>query len=146
MPLGALVGVVAVIVVLIGGAVVWKMTSKPPEPDQVPVQVAIDQPSTPVTQKVELTPAKVVLKTNPDGAEVLEGGVMIGNTPLTLDWARGSTRELTFKLAGHKDLVKNLRSEADQSFDFQLEAASSPKPIPGKKTPPKKGPDIGAFD
>ncbi|MDP2273565.1 MAG: serine/threonine-protein kinase [Archangium sp.] len=145
-PLGALVGVVAVIVVLIGGAVVWKMTSKPPEPDQVPVQVAIDQPSTPVTQKVELAPAKVVLKTNPDGAEVLEGGVMIGNTPLTLDWARGSTRELTFKLAGHKDLVKSLRSEADQSFDFQLEAASSPKPPPGKKPPPKKDPDIGAFD
>ena len=143
-PLGALVGVVAVIVVLIGGAVVWKMSSKLPSPDQVPVQVAIDQPSTPV--KVELAPAKVVLKTNPDGAEVLEGGVMIGNTPLTLDWSRGSTRELTFKLAGHKDLVKNLRSEADQSFDFQLEAASSPKPIPGKKTPPKKGPDIGAFD
>ncbi len=143
-PLGALVGVVAVIVLLIGGAVVWKTTSRPPEPDQAPVKVVIDQPSTPM--KVELAPAKVVLKTNPDGAEVLEGGVMIGNTPLTLDWPRGSTRELTFKLAGHKELVKSLRSEADQSFDFQLEAASAPKPPTGKKTPLKKGPDMGAFD
>ncbi len=145
-PLGALVGVVAVIVVLIGGALAWKMSTKPPVPEQDQVKVAIDQPSVPVPQKVEATSAKVVLKTTPDGAEVSEGGVMIGNTPLTLDWARGSTRELTFKLAGHKDLVKSLRSEADQSFDFQLEAANAPKPSPGKKTLPKKGPDIGAFD
>lgn len=145
-PLGVLVGFAAVLVVIIGGAVIWKMTSSPGQTEAQPKQLAIapENPATP--PKAELGPAKVVLKTTPDGAEVIEDGVMIGNTPLTLDWPRGATRELTFKLSGYKDLVKNLRSEADQAFDFQLESAASPKPFGGKKPPPKKGPDIGAFD
>ncbi|MDP1829681.1 MAG: serine/threonine-protein kinase [Archangium sp.] len=143
-PLGALVAVAAVLVLLIGGALVWKLAGKTEPVEAPPPLVANTPPEVPA--RVEATPAKVTLKTTPDGAEVLEGGVMIGNTPLTLDWARGTTRELTFKLAGHKDLVKTLRSEADQSFDFQLEPAPSSKPPPGKKPPPKKGPDIGAFD
>ncbi|HEY1087489.1 MAG TPA: PEGA domain-containing protein, partial [Archangium sp.] len=92
-------------------------------------------------------PAKVTLRTSPEGAEVEEDGVSLGNTPLTLDWSRGATRSLTFKLAGHKDLAKTLRSEADQTFDFQLEAAAAPKTGgSGKKPPPRKDPDIGAFD
>lgn len=146
-PLSVLVGIVAVLVVIIGGAVVWKMTSTPPqtETEPKPLPVAVENPTIAPPAKNE-GPAKVVLKTTPDGAEVIEAGVMIGNTPLTIDWQRGATRELTFKLAGYKDLVKSLRSEADQSFDFQLEAAAAPKPSPGKKPPPKKGPDIGAFD
>lgn len=155
-PLGVLVGIAAVLVVIIGGAVLWKITSGPkPEAEvEQPKKVAavVEQPTAQQggaqqPTKAELGPAKVVLKTTPDGAEVLEGGVMIGNTPLTIEWQRGATRELTFKLAGYKDLVKNLRSEADQSFDFQLESAAAPKPSGGgKKPPPKKGPDIGAFD
>jgi serine/threonine-protein kinase len=147
-PLGALVAIAAVLVVLIGGAVVWKFASKPDVAVEPPPKVATplpaDQDVPPV--KVPAGPAKVTLRTTPDGAEVLEGGVMIGNTPLTLDWQRGATRELTFKLAGYKDSVKTLRSEADQSFDFPLEPAPASKPPPGKKPPPKKGPDIGAFD
>ena len=143
-PLGALVAIAGALVVLIGGALVWKLAAKP-DPVEPPRPLIANAPPE-VPTKVEVTPAKVTLKTTPDGAEVLEGGVMIGNTPLTLDWARGTTRELTFKLAGHKDLVKTLRSEADQAFDFQLEPAPSSKPPAGKKPPPKKGPDIGAFD
>ncbi len=144
-PLSALVGIAAILVLLIGGAVAWKLAGRtditePPRVAQAPPTINEPPP------KVESAPVKVTLKTTPDGAEVSEGGVMIGNTPLTVEWARGSTRELTFKLAGYKALMKTLRSEADQSFDFQLETASSPKPPPGKKPPPKKGPDIGAFD
>ncbi len=141
-PLGVLVGIAAVLVLLIGGALVWKITSRTEPSDPPPI--ANRQPVT--DAPLAKGDAKVTLKTTPDGAEVTEGGVMIGNTPLTIDWPRGTTRELTFKLAGHKELVKSLRSEADQSFDFQLESASSPKPPAGKKPPPKKGPDIGAFD
>jgi hypothetical protein len=39
-----------------------------------------------------------------------------------------------------------LRAEAEQSFDFQLEPATAPKVPNGGKKPPKKDPDIGAFD
>ncbi len=143
-PLGVLVAIAAGLVVLIGGAVAWKFAAGRSEPEAPKLVEA--QPPRPEPDRVEAVPVKVTLKTTPDGAEVLEGGVMIGNTPLTVEWARGATRELTFKLAGYKELVKALRSEADQSFDFQLETASSPKPPPGKKPPVKKGPDIGAFD
>lgn len=143
-PLSVLVGIAAVLVLLIGGAVTWKLVGRTEITDSPRVVEVPPVKAPPPT--LDAAPVKVTLKTMPDGAEVLEGGVMIGNTPLTVDWARGSTRELTFKLAGYKELMKTLRSEADQSFDFQLEAASSPKPPPGKKPTPKKGPDIGAFD
>ena len=143
-PLGVLVGIAAVLVLLIGGAIVWKVSSRTDVVAPTPGAVT-PEPELP-PQNAAVGPAKVTLKTTPDGAEVIEGGVMIGNTPLTLDWQRGATRELTFKLAGFKDTIKSLRSEADQSFDFQLEPAPSSKLPPGKKPPVKKGPDIGAFD
>lgn len=143
-PLGVLVAIAAGLVVLIGGALAWKMAGRSAVSEPAP---AVAQPATDAPPaRVEVAPAKVTLKTIPEGAEVQEGGVMIGNTPLTIEWPRGTTRELTFKLAGYKDLIKTLRSEADQAFDFPLESASPPKPLPGKKPPPKKGPDIGAFD
>jgi len=136
------VAIAAALVVLIGGALAWKMAGRTETIEPSPQKI-VNTP-TPHALKGEL--AKVTLITKPDGAEVTEGGVMIGNTPLTIDWPRGTTREFTFKLADHKDLVRTLRSEADQSFDFHLETASSPKPPPSKKPPLKKGADIGAFD
>lgn len=146
-PLGAVVGGVAVLVLIIAGAVVWKMTRPPELPPKVdtPVVAPIVTP-TPTEPHVEAaTTVKVTLKTTPDGAEISEDGVTIGNTPLTIDWQPGATRTLIFKLAGHKDLSKTLRAEGEQSFEFALEAAVG-RPPAVRKTPPKKDPDIGAFD
>jgi PEGA domain len=84
---------------------------------------------------------KVTLKTTPDGAEVTENGVTIGNTPLAIDWPKGETRTLTFKLAGHKEMSRSLRAEAEQVFEFALD----PVKKDGKK-PGKKDPGVGAFD
>jgi len=150
-PLGALVAGAAVIVLIIGGALAWKTTHTPETPVVVappPVEKKVEPVADPTPKPaVDLGPAKVTLRTSPEGAEVEEDGVSLGNTPLTLDWSRGATRSLTFKLAGHKELAKTLRSEADQTFDFQLEAAAAPKTGgSGKKPPPRKDPDIGAFD
>lgn len=148
-PLGVLVGVVGALVLLIGGALAWKISAGPAADQAPPLpspQVKVTPPPEP-TPRVENGPARVTLRTIPEGAEVQEDGVSIGNTPLTLDWPRGSTRSLTFKLSGHKELIKTLRSEADQTFDFQLETLTAPKPGPGnKRPPPKSDPDIGAFD
>lgn len=141
-PLAAVVGGVAVLVLIIGAAVLWKLT-RPQEAVTPPPAVARVEP--PPAKNDEPTSTRVTLKTTPDGAEVSEDGVTLGNTPLTLDWQRGATRTLTFKLAGHKELSKTLRAEADQTFDFSLDAASTKTP-PVRKPPPKKDPDIGAFD
>lgn len=151
-PLGVLVAAVAAVVLIIGSAVAWKQMSKP-ESVPTPIETPKVATKTPVIEKpdepVKVEPAatvKVTIKTTPVGAEVSEDGVTIGNAPLIIDWPRGATRTLTFKLAGYKELSKTLRSEADQSFDFALEPARS-KPVDGsKKPPPKKDPEIGAFD
>lgn len=152
-PLGALVAVAAVLVVIVGAAVAWKVTQKHDEPVKQPVVlVAPEQPKpkqpevTPKDQAPEPPPSslKVTLKTRPAGAEVLEDGVLIGKTPLTTDWSKGTTRTLTFRLAGFKDLQKPLRPEADQDLDFPLESVA-PRPTPGK-TKVKKDDDIGAFE
>ncbi|MGV3623269.1 MAG: protein kinase domain-containing protein [Archangium sp.] len=148
-PLGAVVGGVGVLVLIIAGALAWKMT-RPPDvvaapPITDPIVAKVEQTPPP---KVDESPAivKVTLKTSPDGAEVSEDGVMLGNTPLTMDWQKGATRTFIFKRSGSRDLSKSLRAEGDQTFEFNLEPKAA-SPVPGKKqTPVKKDPDIGAFD
>lgn len=145
-PLSAVVGGVGVLVLIIAGALVWKL-SRTPEvaPPTEPVIAKVEQTPLP---KVEDAPVvlKVTLKTTPDGAEVSEDGVMIGNTPLTIDWQKSATRTFIFKRSGSRDLSKSLRAESDQTFEFNLEPKAAPAG-PGKKpTPVKKDPDIGAFD
>jgi hypothetical protein len=152
-PLGVLVAAVAAVVIIIGAAVAWKQLSKPesvPTPMLETPTVAtkapvIETPDAPA--KVEpVAIVKVTINTTPVGAEVSEEGVTIGNAPLIIDWPRGATRTLTFKLAGYKELSKTVRSEAAQSFDFPLEPARS-KPVDGSKKPPTKNtPEMGAFD
>ncbi|MFZ5441720.1 MAG: protein kinase domain-containing protein [Myxococcota bacterium] len=149
--LGLIVGVAVVVVLALGGAVAWKMSQAPADTSH-PTTTLATKPTTP-PEPPKTAPAaaesiKVTLNTAPDGAEISEDGVSIGNSPLSLTWSPGATRTFTFKLAGFRELTKTIRPEADQTFDFQLEAL--PKATPtvggGKKPPPKKDPDIGAFE
>lgn len=146
-PLGVLIAITAGIVIVIGGAVVWKITSKPPD---VVVQppIATVTPKEPVADPtpVKEAPLKVTLRSVPEGAEISEEGVMLGNTPLVLDWAKGATRTFSIKLSGHKEMSKTLRAEAEQSFEFKLEPNAAGRPPTGPKKDPKKDPEIGAFD
>lgn len=147
-PLGLIVGIAVLVVLGIGGAVAWKMSQAPVATPPLPTPLVKHADPTP-TEPRPSADVKVTLKTTPDGAEITEDGVSVGNSPLTIVWPRGATRTFTFKVAGHKELSKTVRAEADQTFEFQLEAL--PKTVaptsPGtKKPPPKKDPDIGAFD
>jgi hypothetical protein len=115
----------------------------PPKPTQPPVP----PPPTPT----EPTMLRVALKTLPPGAEVLEDGVTLGTTPLSLEWSRATKRTLTFKIAGHRDLEKALKPESDQEFEFALEPLKKPtnpaKPPPQVKNPQKPPTDdISAFE
>ncbi len=91
--------------------------------------------------------AKVSFETQPLSAEVLEAGVLIGNTPLTLDWPKGAQRTLQFKAPGFKVIEKSLKLEADAHFEFALEPLA-PKPTGAK--PPKvvkpTEPEVPAFE
>jgi serine/threonine-protein kinase len=144
-PLGAVIGAMVVLVLVVGGAVVWKVTRPvaPPAPPEPAPVVAKVEPK-PVAEVPVIVDLKVTLKTTPDAAEISEDGVAIGSTPHTLTWKPGATRTLTFKLAGHKDLTRTLRPEGDQTFEYTLEPL--PKQAAPKKVTPKKSDDIGTFD
>lgn len=89
----------------------------------------------------------VTIKTQPDGAEVIEDGALLGTTPLALDWPRASRRTLRFRLAGHAELEKDLKLEADQTLEFTLEPVRKAAPTPTPKPPPGPRPDeIRAFE
>jgi hypothetical protein len=70
---------------------------------------------------------------------------VIGTTPLTASFERGTTRTLTFRLADHKDLEKSLRPEVDQELEFPLERVA-PRTPPARKPPRKQGDEIDAFE
>ncbi|MCU0699330.1 MAG: PEGA domain-containing protein [Myxococcaceae bacterium] len=109
-------------------------------------------PPPPPTPTPQAPPSVTVsLATTPPGAEVLEGRVTIGTTPLSLTWPRGEKRTYTFALAGHQPLEKTLKPEADETFTFALEPARKPTSAPPKppsvKAPPKPpADDISAFE
>lgn len=144
--LPAIVGFVALIVLVIGGGLAWKFTQKPAD---LPKAVALDTPvEHPGKPAVADEPAKVhvTLSSTPAGAEVLEKDVLLGVTPLSFDWAKSSTVTLTFKHAGFRDLTRSLRLESDQTLDFTLEP-QAPHSNNVKPKPPKKNDqDIGAFE
>ncbi|MBL8924178.1 MAG: serine/threonine protein kinase [Myxococcaceae bacterium] len=149
-PVALVGGAAAVLILIIVGALVFKATQAPPAPTPptTPVAKQPDQPSPP-PKPVEEPPAllRVALKTQPAGAEVLEDGVTLGTTPLSLEWARSGKRTLTFRLAGFKDLEKALKPESDQEFEFTLEAARKTAPKAPTKNPQKPPPDdISAFE
>ncbi|MEW5739203.1 MAG: serine/threonine-protein kinase [Myxococcota bacterium] len=148
--LGLLVGFAAVLVVGIGGAVAWKMSAKPAEPPPSKLVTSPTKPGTDAPRPPPVTPTPapkvtLTLKTKPAGAEVLEGGVVIGKTPLTAAFDQGTTRTLTFRLAEYRDLEKSLRPESDQELEFHLERVA-PRATTTKKPPKKPDDDIGAFE
>jgi serine/threonine protein kinase len=152
----AAIGVVAVLLVaVIVGALVVKgqrdneqpVVDRPVVTPPKPTQPPVPPPPTPT----EPTMLRVALKTLPPGAEVLEDGVTLGTTPLSLEWSRATKRTLTFKIAGHRDLEKALKPESDQEFEFALEPLKKPsnpaKPPPQVKNPQKPPTDdISAFE
>ncbi len=144
-PLWFAVGGLAIAVVLIGAGVAWKAgrTADKPATPTAPVVSAPKLDPVPVAPTP--TSVKITLTTTPAGAEVVEDQAVVGVTPLTIDWARGTTRTLTFTLAGHRPLQKALRPELDQAFDFTLEPVrANPQVKPKPKKP--EDPAIGAFE
>jgi serine/threonine-protein kinase len=115
---------------------------RPPKNDAAPkndpAQLQKDPPPAP-------TEVTVTLRTNPPGASVLEGDVLVGKTPLERKWTRDATQEVTFQLSGYRDLQRSFRLKADDSFDIDLEPAAK-KPAGKTGKGPQKDPNISAFE
>lgn len=145
---GIVVGLVVLAVVAVGGGIAWKLLGTPAEQPEKRTKPPVALVET-ETKPPAATPAivKVTITTTPANAEVLEDGVTIGNTPLAIDWTKGTKRTLTFRAEGFKEMAKSLRPEGDQALDFALEVLPQrPTLAPVKKNPKTKPEDIGAFE
>lgn len=152
--LGPAVVVAAVALVVVAGAVAFKLLkgTPPAPPDEaraIPTAVVVPTKPPPEASSPPPTPEPaaptrltLTLRTKPDGADVIEEGAVIGQTPFVAEFAPGATRTLTFRLAGFLPLEKSLRPEADGDFLFTLRRAA---PAPHKPTRPKGG-DMDAFE
>ena len=146
LPVGAIIGIAAVLIAVIVGALVVKSQHEAPVVERPSLRPSTTPPETAVAEAAVF---RVALKTQPDGAEVLEGDVTLGKTPLSLSWDRAQKRTLVFRLAGFKDLEKSLKPDADQEFEFTLEALRKPPAIvkpPAKNLQKPPPDDISAFD
>ena len=67
-------------------------------------------------------PAKVAIRSTPDGAEIYLDGQMIGSTPSSLELPAG-THELSVRLPGYQDWTRSMRvlSGSEINLDAKLE-------------------------
>jgi serine/threonine-protein kinase len=148
---GLLVGVAAALVLVIVGAVAMKALRAPAPPASTTITAPPTPPLAPPTPPLaDASPVTiaVAIATVPPGAEVIEEGVTLGTTPLSLAWAPGAKRTFTFMLAGHERLEKTLKPASNEEFTFSLEplkkAPVPPRPV---KPPVKPGADdVSAFE
>jgi hypothetical protein len=104
-------------------------------------------PAAPV-EAVGPPPIEVTLKSDPEGAEVLASGALLGNAPVTVKLSTASpTVELTLKLRDHKDRVTKLdfatlsrtgQTQVDMTLSLEREApAVTAQPTPTRVKPRK---------
>jgi serine/threonine protein kinase len=136
---------------VLGALAAWML--RPPSP-AAPLTVVMKPPApvaAPAPPKVEPLPAApapevtITLRSTPAGAAVLEGGVLVGKTPLDRKWARDTIVDVTFQLSGYKDLQRSFRLRADDTFDIDLEPVAK-KPTSKAGKGPSKDPSVSAFE
>ncbi len=138
--IGLLVGLVLVVV---GGGVLLLGPSRPQELALPAEPVVIEIPVAPKVTPPPEPPAEVVVRvvSSPEGVEVSENGVMLGNTPLPLRRKPNTILELTLSLAGYQPAQRKVMVSADAAVvSVTLEkvkgAVLKPKPQPRPELKP----------
>jgi len=86
---------------------------------------------------VEPTPSttlRVSLDSRPSSVTVLANDVIVGTTPMTLDWLRGRAGTLQFKRDGFAPTSRAIAPQADLALTVELE------PLPSRRGTPAKRP------
>lgn len=150
----------AVLVVGLGGALLWKLgrpqaTVPPAPPAVIRVEPAAPAPTVPPTSEPvkppepaptpEPTPpprserVQVVVESVPSGATVSAGGEVLGPTPLAMDLLReGTPRQLELKLAGYEPVLAEVSSKNAPLLKVEFPPRKEPvKPRPLPVTSPQ---------
>jgi len=130
---GAVVAVVAVAVV----AIVWLLPGAPElEPvAEVPavVEVTPTPPPPPVEIPAEPEVREVAIVSDPEGAEVMREGALLGSTPMTLNLPAGQSWTITLSLDKHEDrtlLVDGSTAEVSVRLPKVRRRRGGPTPTP----------------
>jgi serine/threonine-protein kinase len=163
----ALVGVPVLLLLAGGGFVAMRGGGEskavvPPPAKVVDVApekpVAARPPPTTVTTPTEpaaapeLKKVKVSIRSTPSGAGIFRDDMQIGTAPTDLLLNRDEVHSLTFKLAEHKDVQRQLdfSSSADeaQTVEVALEPVRKAQPVvrPRQQQKPSGDPDISVFE
>lgn len=129
------------LVVLCGGGM-WIAMGRGEEPPGALEPVVLGTP-TPPPEEIPIDEERaapridVELSSTPSGAEVWEGGIVIGRTPMQLEVAGGEPRDIVLHLDGYDDLTATVDG-ATTSMGPRL----NKKPAPSKPRKPETGDDI----
>ncbi len=157
MPLGKKLALVAVPVVLLAAGVGFVAmrggSNTPPPRDAQVVDVAPERPlgstrpSTTVTPPTQEAPTaaqrmKVSFRSSPSGAAIYKDGRQLGTAPTDLMLSRDEVHALTFRLADHKDVERQLDFSSaagdEQTVDVTLEPERKAQPVRPANTRPAK--------
>ncbi len=100
----------------------------PPEPVVKPTPLPV--PPTVVPEQ----PVKLTLQSEPPQAEVYEGDVLLGTTPLALTRTPGTVAEFRFELRDFAPVSRKVRFEADSSISVPLERVKPVKKGAARRT------------
>ena len=133
-----------VVLLLLGGALLFTGgEEKPVEPEQPVTQVdPIPEPppvADPKPESAAVREVTVRIETVPEGVEVLEKGVLLGNTPLPLKRPVNTILELTLSLAGYQTAERKVMvTDEAKVVSVTLEKSKAP---PSTKPPLQKKPN-----
>jgi serine/threonine protein kinase len=111
-------------------------TSPSSPPTGPPSGTATAPPSRGNEVGVAARPRLIELQSTPAGAQVLEGGRAVGQTPLSLPAPRGRTT-LTFRLAGYADAARDL--DATTASPLQVTLTANPSGYLSVRVEPARG-------
>jgi len=135
--------VAAALVIVLGSAYVF-LAKKPVVDIAPPPMAQKEEVKAVVNEPVVDTLVTVSLKTRPAGASVIEGGTVLGKTPLERKWTIDEEHALSFELAGHSTVKRTFKISQNEGFEIELPAVK--KPASGPPVKKKKDDDIQAFE
>ena len=135
--------IMGVVVVLLAIAVAVAFLRPEPKPvvAEKPIEKPLDKPVEKPVEKPVVAVDKVKLNftSTPDKADVSEGDILLGVTPLSLQREPGAITSLTFAAKGFKSITRKVRFDSEQTIPIELEkdqkggtpSLTKKKPTPG---------------
>src|SRR5205085_5377065 len=81
-------------------------------------------------------PVSLLLKSDPEGAEVSDGARILGTTPFNWTAPKGETRTLIFRLAGHREVEQRVTLSGNESdLSVRLRRLDASRPAAQREAP-----------